>query len=139
MMHGFVPSLVRMTNSLLAIIVVVGHATTYDEGLMESVSAYRGLPTVGCMVTSPFDGIGDWLLVRSRVTDVVLSCRVTDVSAGRDRARHRSNRLYEFDTDSWRLLCDAVVVGSQPWRDCPIDVYPLVIHSSVRELPWIMY
>jgi hypothetical protein len=134
MMRGFARSPVRMMSSLLAIIVVVGHATTYDEGLMESVSANRGLPAVGCMVASPFDGIGDWLLVRSRVTDVVLSCRVTDVSAGRDRARHRSNRLYEFDTDSWRLLCAAAVVGSQPWRACPIDVYPLIVRPSVREL-----
>jgi hypothetical protein len=124
---------------LFVVVIINGHATTYDEGLMESVSANRGLPAVGCMVASPFDAIGDWLLVRSRVTDTVLFCRVTDDSAGHDRQRHQSDHLYEFDTDSWRLLCAVFVVGSQPWRACPIAVYPLVIHSSVRELPWIMY
>lgn len=102
------------------------HATTYSVGLMEQVSITRELPIVNCMVSSPFhsESVGKtWLLVVSRVTGKMRLCRVTDTSQSIDMRRHQRNQLFEFDFESWRVLCGADRVGEQPWRQCVIDVY----------------
>jgi len=102
-----------------------GYATTYSPDpsprSMEQVSRNRELPIVKCMVASPFHEIGDWIRVKSKNTGVMLRCRVTDVSAPEDEARHRKNKLFEFDFTSWKKLCGTTFVGEQPWRQCEIE------------------
>src|ERR1700712_4205456 len=91
-----------------------GVAPRYRPGLMARVSARRGLPVVGCMVSSPRYPIGTWLLVVGLNTEAVERCRVTDVSHPRDRARHlRTHREVEFGYSEALRLCGADAINEK--------------------------
>lgn len=103
-----------------------GFAAHYNVGLMERVSDNRKLPRVGCMISNDHHPIGSWVIVVSHKYEHALLCRVTDVSAPRDRARHIRQRLIaELDFPSAKILCNIHRVGEQPWRMCPVDVIGL--------------
>jgi hypothetical protein len=112
-----------------------GHAPYYAANVMERVSERRGLPQVGCMVSSPRYPLGTWLWVWGRNTGVLLHCRVTDVSAdtnttGRGRSesdRQRHIRLgWELElghTEAIRLC--SLTAMREPPTGCPIVVIRL--------------
>jgi hypothetical protein len=84
-----------------------GIAAHYDIGAMEGVAYTRKLPIVRCMISSPFHGIGAWYRITSLVTGKTLDCRVTDVSAPEDEARHRRKSQLELELDfaSAKFIC----------------------------------
>ncbi len=74
------------------------------------------------MVSSPYYGIGTWLYVYGVNTDRLEWCRVTDVSATRDRARHiRTGRVAELGYGEAERLCSAAALNKRPER-CPVTV-----------------
>lgn len=98
-----------------------GYAPHYSPGVMERVSRNRGLPIVNCMVSSPYQKIGTWLRVTSLIDGDSLDCRVTDVSAPKDRPRHIASRwAVELDWNSAKILCNINKVGQEPPRKCPV-------------------
>lgn len=103
--------------------VITGYAPHYGIGVMERVSKVRKLPLVPCMVSSPYQKIGTWVRVESLIDNDVLDCRVTDVSAPKDRPRHiASHWAVELDFTSAKLLCNISRVGQEPARKCPVKV-----------------
>jgi hypothetical protein len=97
-----------------------GKATHYASGLMEKVSARRGLPVVACMIAHPQIPIGSWLLVSGVRTGVLLSCRVTDMSRPQDRQRHMRTGLIELDYESAKAVCGVWFASRS--RECPVAV-----------------
>jgi hypothetical protein len=100
-----------------------GYAPHYGKGLMARVAARRGLPAVGCMVSSPRFPIGTYLYVYGVNTGALRYCKVVDVSAPKDSARHlRTRREIEIAYENTIDLC-----GSTKTRvtDCPILVIKL--------------
>lgn len=103
--------------------VITGYAPHYGIGVMERVSRVRKLPVVPCMVSSPYQKIGTWVQVISLIDGDTLECRVTDVSADKDRPRHiKSHWAVELDFNSAKVLCNISKVGEQPARKCPVKV-----------------
>lgn len=103
--------------------VLTGYAPHYGKGVMERVSRNRKLPLVKCMVSSPYEIIGTWLEVKSLIDQDVLVCRVTDVSADKDRPRHiKKHWAVELDFTSAKILCNIKSVGEKPARACPVEV-----------------
>lgn len=102
-----------------------GVAPRYSPKLMAKVSARRGLPVVGCMVSSPYWKVGTWVYVYGYNTNQLEYCRVTDVSAPKDRARHlRTGRVAELGYEEARRLCGAKHLNDPPSK-CPILVFRL--------------
>lgn len=97
-----------------------GIAAHYGVGTMERVSRRRGLPVVGCMASSPWHPIGTWYRITSLVTGVTADCRITDVSAPEDEARHRRKGQLELGWSVTPTMCGISRVGEQPPRACPI-------------------
>jgi hypothetical protein len=88
---------------------------------MERVANVRGMRHTACMVSSPIHPLGTWLWVYGERTGRLLKCRVTDVSAPKDKARHlRTRRIVELGYTVTEALC-----GSTRERviDCPVVVY----------------
>ena len=104
-------------------VVCEGFAPHYAQGLMARVSANRDMPPVACMVSSAEHEVGAWLWIYGIRTDVLLHCRVTDVSHPRDRARHRrTKRLIELDYAVTHALCGSV---NEPSASCPVVIVRL--------------
>lgn len=129
--HGdYMSNLVSVVFILFAIIFppekqpdYIGYAPHYGVNVMERVAIKRDLPIVHCMVSSPYEQIGTWVTVRSRVNGKVLACRVTDVSANKDRARHkRLKRVIELNWTSAKILCELRYVGEKSPKQCPVEV-----------------
>lgn len=128
--HWALEALYRLL--LLATAVHSGYAPYYSEGVMERVSANRGLAIVDCMVSSPRYPIGTWVWVWGSNTGVLLHCRVTDVSADTDtsgRGRRESDRERHLRL-GWELelghneaiaLCSLKAMREPP-RMCPVIV-----------------
>mgnify|MGYP000996610000 CR=1 FL=1 len=99
-----------------------GYAPRYSPGLMERVSRNRALEPVPCMVSSPIYPVGTWLYVWSHNQKVLRACRVTDVSAPNDRARHiRTRRIVELGYDEAISICGAEHINDRP-EACPVTV-----------------
>jgi hypothetical protein len=130
-----------MTETLARILLAVvlysgemmsGFAPRYGKGGMELVSHNRDLPLVGCMVSSPYYDVGEWVLVYGYNTDRALRCRITDVSDptvkcrnGRcesDKARHiRTKRITELSYPAALALCGRKHINHRP-EQCPVLV-----------------
>lgn len=97
------------------------YAVRYNEGVFERVAKNRGMQVERCMVASPVHALGTWLLLEGRGGR--LRCKVLDVSAPQDRARHIRLRTIEVDYLSGFVLC-----GKQ-WKgravECPVKVRTL--------------
>jgi hypothetical protein len=101
---------------------VEGYAPRYSPGVMERVARTRDLEPVGCMVSSPTYPIGTWLYLYGKNTAALRYCRVTDVSAPKDRARHlRTKRVVELSYEAARDLCGAAAMDDPPTA-CPVVV-----------------
>ena len=99
-----------------------GYAPRYSPGLMARVAERRGLPVVACMVSSPVYPVGTWVWVWGRNTNALERCRVTDVSAARDRERHiRTRRVVELGYDEAVRFCGAEHINDRP-EQCPVVV-----------------
>jgi hypothetical protein len=104
------------------VVVREGVAPYYSPGVMERVSRHRDLPLVDCMVSSPRYPIGTWVYVYGANTDILLWCRVTDVSHPRDRARHlKTHREVELGYTEAVRLCGRKAMRDRPER-CPVVV-----------------
>jgi hypothetical protein len=98
------PVLIFIVALLLQVPSYSGLALYYRPGLMERVSQNRGMPVVSCMVSSPYEKLGTWLEVKG--PKGTKTCRVTDVSHPKDRARHIQRGLVvELDNRSARQVC----------------------------------
>jgi hypothetical protein len=99
----------------------VGYAPHYNPGVMERVADNRGLPRTACMVSSPVYPVGTRVLVYGVATKVLLACRVTDVSAPKDRVRHiRTRRVVELGFTEAVRLCGQT---TEPPKKCPVVVW----------------
>lgn len=102
-----------------------GYAPRYSPGVMERVSRNRDLPLAGCMVSSPYWPIGTMIVVYGWNTDRLELCRVTDVSADKDRARHlRTRRVAELGYQEAIRFCGVRHINHRP-EQCPIIVVKL--------------
>lgn len=100
--------------------VYVGIAARYSPGVMERVARNRKMPIVDCMIASPLYTLGTWVEVRSLKTGHRQLCRITDVSAPQDRARHVAKRQWvELGFKNVIPFC-GTTRGSP--RECPIAV-----------------
>lgn len=100
-----------------------GYAPRYSPKLMQRVAARRGLPTDGCLISSAYYPIGTHLWVWGVSTKRLKDCLVVDVSADKDRARHRrTKRIIEIAHEDAMALCGSV--KSRP-TDCPVIVFYL--------------
>ena len=78
------------------------------------------MPVVDCMISSPTKKLGTWVYVRGKNTGKTLYCRVTDVSAPKDKARHIRNGLVaELDYDSTSIICGSTKLRND---ECPVTV-----------------
>lgn len=97
-----------------------GWAPHYAPGVMERVARNRDMQPAACMVSRPRGPIGGWVWVYGEKTQTLLHCRVTDVSAPADVARHiKLRRRVELSYEVTNALC-----GSTRERviDCPVLV-----------------
>ena len=101
---------------------MAGYAPRYAPGVMERVSRVRDLPAVECMVSSPYYSIGTWVWVWGRNTNALERCRVTDVSAAKDRERHiRTKRVVELGYEEALRFCGEEHMQHRP-EQCPVIV-----------------
>ena len=106
-------------------VVQQGYGPRYSPGVMERVARVRDMPPADCMVSSPVYPIGTWVWVVGLNTGAVERCRVTDVSADKDRARHlRTKRVAELGYQEARRFCGAQHMRDRP-EQCPIIVVKL--------------
>jgi len=85
---------------------------------MSKVARNRDMPPESCMVSRPRGPLGGWVWVYGVNTQALLRCKIVDVSAPRDLARHiRTGRIAELAHEVTDRLC-----GSTRERvvDCPI-------------------
>lgn len=100
-----------------------GFAAHYRPGLMEKVAQRRRMPVVRCMVASPHQKLGAWVMVRSTKREQELKCRVTDVPRkGHRAALIRRKIVVELDFKSAKVLCGIKYSGHLPPRACPVVV-----------------
>lgn len=103
-------------------VVQEGYAPHYAKGVMERVARNRDMPIVDCMVSSPVYPIGTWVWVAGLNTGAVEHCRITDVSAPKDKARHiRTKRWAELGYQEAIRFCGARHINHRP-EQCPILV-----------------
>ena len=101
---------------------ISGYAPRYSPGLMERVSRNRDLAPVECMVSSPVYPVDTWVWIWSKNRFTLHRCRVTDVSAAEDRARHlRTQRVAELGYEEARRICGEEHLQDRP-EQCPIIV-----------------
>jgi len=87
---------------------------------MERVARTRHMSIVPCMVSSPVYSIGDWVYVEGVNTGKRLKCRITDVSAPKDKQRHiRMRLLTELGYANTLDICGST---NLPNRQCPVLV-----------------
>ena len=102
-----------------------GYGPRYSPGVMERVSRNRDMPIASCMVSSPVYPIGTWVWVVGLSTGNVEHCRVTDVSAPKDKARHiRTKRWAELSYPVALRMCGTKHINHRP-EQCPILVVKL--------------
>lgn len=113
-------------------VVQKGVAPRYNPGGMEGVAKRRGLKPAACMVSRPDGPIGGWVYVWGKNTDILLHCKIVDVSdlvvkcqRGRcesDRDRHwRTGRIVELSYKTALLLCSRKHINHRP-EQCPVLV-----------------
>ena len=102
-----------------------GYAPRYAPGVMERVARNRDLPAVECMVSSPYYEVGTWVWVWGKNTYSLHYCRVTDISAPKDRDRHiRTKRIIEVGYSEAIKICGIEYINDRPEK-CPITVIKL--------------
>lgn len=102
-----------------------GYAPRYSKGVMERVARVRDIPQVDCMVSSPRYPLGTWVYVVGLNTGAVERCRITDVSAPKDKARHiRTKRVAELGYEKALRFCGRKHINHRP-EQCPILVIKL--------------
>jgi hypothetical protein len=100
-----------------------GYAPHYSKNLMAQVARNRDIVPSACMVSRPRGPIGGWVWVYGVRTGALLHCKIVDVSAPVDLARHeRTGRIAEISYEVAAELC-----GSTRERviDCPVMVVAL--------------
>ena len=101
---------------------MTGYAPRYDPGVMERVVARRHLPPAACNISSAYYGIGTELWVWSWNTKTLRLCRVADVSAGKDKARHQqTGRIIEASYTDADWMCGRQHLNHRP-EQCPVTV-----------------
>jgi hypothetical protein len=101
-------------------IVEAGYAPHYAPGLMAQVARTRDMAPAVCMVSRPRGPIGGWVWVYGERTGALLRCKVVDVSAPKDRARHeRTGRVVEISHENARALCGTTRGNVE---ECPVIV-----------------
>lgn len=98
------------------------YAAHYRPGLMEQVARRRNMTLVDCMISSPWHPLNTWMRIESNVNGEIAYCRTTDVSAPRDRARHKRRQLIELDWQTAKRLCAISRVAERPPRACPVKI-----------------
>jgi len=99
-----------------------GFAPRYAPGVMEAVARNRDMPRVGCMISSPTLPLGSWVYVWGVRGGVLRHCRITDVSAPKDRRRHiRTGRIAELGYPEARDICGIEYINGSS-AECPILV-----------------
>ena len=99
-----------------------GFAPRYAPHVMEQVARNRGMPRVGCMISSPTLPLGSWVYVWGVRSGVLRHCRITDVSKSEDRKRHiRTKRIVELSFDAALEICGIEYIDSQS-KECPVLV-----------------
>lgn len=89
-----------------------GYASHYGVGTMEATADERDMSRVGCMVSSPYYGLGVWLVVDSLVTGDTMECRTTDVSKREHVATQKSDGIVlEFGAANIWKMCAFPKVG----------------------------
>jgi hypothetical protein len=100
-----------------------GYAPRYNPGVMQRVSRIRHMPIVPCMISSPTLPLGTMVTVYGENTFVSLDCRVTDVSAVKDKQRHiRTKRIIELDYESAIVICGQKHLNHRP-EQCPVVIF----------------
>lgn len=100
-----------------------GFAPHYAPGLMEKVARKRGMPTSGCLASSPLYPLGTVVHVHATRLDKHATCRIVDQSHPRDRARHiRTRRILELSWPDAKRLCGLRFVGQEPPEHCPVII-----------------
>lgn len=108
--------------SLMGWQVQEGYAPRYAKNVMEQVARNRDMPRVGCMISSPTLPLGSWVYVWGVRSQVLRHCRITDVSAPKDKERHmRTKRIAELSFDAALGICGIEYIDSQS-KECPILV-----------------
>jgi hypothetical protein len=98
----------------------VGYAAHYGPGVMERVARKRKMPIVSCMISSPTLLIGTWVYVRGQNTNTILHCRVTDVSAPKDKKRHiHAQLIAELNYGATINICGSTKLAN---KECPISI-----------------
>ena len=99
-------------------VVECGYAPHYSAGLMKKVALRRDISPVSCMVSRPRGPLGGWVWVYGVNTQTLLRCKIVDVSAPRDLARHvRTKRIAELSFEVTAALCGRT---DERVIDCPI-------------------
>ncbi|HEX6289527.1 MAG TPA: hypothetical protein VFZ66_10070 [Herpetosiphonaceae bacterium] len=92
---------------------------------MDQVARRRGMPSVPCMVASPYYGLGAWVYVHSQKYAQTLHCRITDVPHPHHRPSIvRRNIVVEFDFNSARTMCRIQRYNQEPPQACPVIISP---------------
>ncbi len=98
-----------------------GYAAHYSPGVMERVARKRTMSIVSCMISSPTLLIGTWVYVRGQNTDIILHCRVTDVSAPKDKKRHiRAQLIAELNYGATINICGSTKLAN---KECPVSIF----------------
>lgn len=98
-----------------------GFAPRYSPQLMARVAERRGMAVQGCLISSAYYPLGTHLWVWGVKTKRLKDCTVVDVSADKDRARHRrTKRLIEIAHEDAQELCGST--KSRP-TDCPVITF----------------
>ncbi len=101
----------------------MGWAPRYSKNVMERVADNRGLARTRCMISSPIHPVGTWLMVYGPNTHTLLRCKVVDVSAPKDKARHiRTRRVAELSYPAAQAICGARHMADPP-TSCPVLVW----------------
>lgn len=102
-----------------------GYAPRYSPGVMERVADIRQMAHAECMVSSAYYPIGTEVYVWGKRTYTLRKCIVTDVSAPKDKARHRkTKRIIELGYTEALDICGKKYINSAS-KECPVIVIRL--------------
>lgn len=89
------------------------------------------------MCSSPFlgeDYLGQWIRVRSELTDWEFDCRITDVSADEHRDGQIARKSWlELDWDTAQQACLISRVGERKPVECPVTFWIPEVEVEVEE------
>lgn len=110
----------------IAVQMYSGYAAHYRPELMQEVSYNRSMPVVDCMIASPYESLGTWLIVRSRYNGAWSWCRVTDIAHPDDRQTIIDRGIVaELSFEQAQRMCGIEYYAQEPPSACPVDVFVL--------------